>query len=660
MGKKISKKKTPFREKKKSLADKQSTNLNYVEILTVALILIGAFVIRYIYLTQVITNDSMFPHLEGTDMGAYDMMAQQILNHTFPKSPYSYNPLYYYFLAGVYLFTGANPISAAHVQFMISCFTYLFVYLIARRIFNRQIATIALIICALYGIFIIHESLLLSVVLDTLFLPLAVFVTLFAQKKGDWGWYLLLGIILGLAAMSRPNIILISPFFLLWILFMNGLTMAMIKKLLLVGIAAIVIISPVTIRNYCYSHKFILLTTSGPAAFWAGNNELSDGTANIPPGAIDDLLERYKNEKNPYMADIKNFMKINPLKFIQLQLKKIGLFWAGNELPDNDIVYERFSRHAPILKSPIILTFGIVGPLALLGFLLSFRRFSKMMLLLYIVIFGFMISIVAFFVQSRYRLPIVSLLSIFAALAVWEIYIRLKTKHLISIVWLVMLFLIFYAGVNFHKCFNWAYPVFLPHGFLTRTPTGYVIHDDSGEWHGDRAVTTISPEQIIRKDIYIEGVELDKLSDAGISMMYAANNKGYITITINGVPLPQNIPCERITYNQFFRTVRFGIDPKRLKNGMNTINIRAYSGGSLQVPIDNYYKYHRSYYSQDGGNHWTSQDGEYIIKLELILYKYGVIERRPKVSTPISFKPLNPVTNYSYDIPKQNRVCNIS
>jgi len=69
--------------------------------------------------------------------------------------------------------------------------------------------------------------------------------------------------------------------------------------------------------------------------------------------------------------------------------------------------------------------------------------------------------------------------------------------------------------------------------------------------------------------------------------------------------------------NGFYRTVRLGIKPEYFKKGKNTIQFRALEGASIQIPLDNYYKFGRSKLSSDNGTSWKVQKGEYMIYLDM-------------------------------------------
>ena len=132
--------------------------------------LLLAFILRLIYLSHLKVNDPNF-YLppQGTDMLTYHNYTQQIVNGTYGKEPYFYGPLYYYFLALIYKIFKVDHYIARLIQMILGVGTSLLIYLIARKVFNKQVALISLIISIFYGMFYIYEGVLLMEFLVILF-----------------------------------------------------------------------------------------------------------------------------------------------------------------------------------------------------------------------------------------------------------------------------------------------------------------------------------------------------------------------------------------------------------------------------------------------------------------------------------------------------------
>lgn len=473
--------------------------------------------------------------------------------------------------------------------------------------------------------FMVYEGLFLSAVLDTFLMLLAVFLILKAVAQPSLLRFLLTGLIMGLSAVSRPTILLITPFIIIWMAFMLGKE----KRRLLFGIIGICLglvmaIAPCTIRNYICSHKFILISSNGPINFWIGNNPEAVGTYYLSPYANILREKEQKDGDNVWTNDAINFIKERPKPYIDLLFKKLCLFWGAWEPPDNDVIYERFKENCLLLRMPFVLVFGMIAPLGLVGILFSMRRWWRKAFLLYLVSTIYMLATIAFFVQARFRIPIIPYLSMFGGFAIWYFYEVIKAKRYNILCLFVPALVVCYLLINFQTHFGWTYPIFHPDGTYTESRDGVMLRDDSGEWHGKEAVILDSSEKMLKKELIITE-DIGKYKDAQLLLHYAIRDKGAVDININGRRFP-TIPCSQLTYGKFFRTAEIGLEPQRyLKEGLNTITLRVINGGSMNIPIDNWRHYKRSSLSGDSGKTWQAvSEGELIIGLKLIKIEKGM------------------------------------
>jgi tetratricopeptide (TPR) repeat protein len=122
-----------------------------------------------------------------------------------------------------------------------------------------------------------------------------------------------------------------------------------------------------------------------------------------------------------------DYIKNNKFHYSVLMWKKIKLMFNYYEVPDSEDFYF-YRQHSSILRLPLI-PFGIICPLAFLGMLLLIKDYKKYSLLYVLVIANF-VSIIIFYIFSRYRLPIVPLFIIFSSYA-----INWFTKEIIQKKW---------------------------------------------------------------------------------------------------------------------------------------------------------------------------------------------------------------------------------
>ena len=107
------------------------------------------------------------------------------------------------------------------------------------------------------------------------------------------------------------------------------------------------------------------------------------------------------------------FIQSHPYKALRLLGKKAIMFWNRFEIPDNYNYY--YYRQKASVLSVLFLGFGFVAPLGLLGLFLARKNPGTFLFALFIL--GYMASIVPFHMASRYRLPIVTPLIVFASYA---------------------------------------------------------------------------------------------------------------------------------------------------------------------------------------------------------------------------------------------------
>jgi tetratricopeptide (TPR) repeat protein len=450
---------------------------------------IFAFLIRFIYLNQI--KSSPLFDVPLLDAQYHDQWAQAILKgQDFEKGVFFRAPLYPYFLASVYKIFGHNFYIARLIQLIIGSLSCVLVYLIGKKVFNPRVGRIAGIIASLYGVLIYFEGDLLLEGLSV-FLDLVLVLALLSTKaKPSYGRLIICGGLLGLSALARPNVLLVGVAFFFWILFYfppgrefvkskgknhtAHTKVSISKKSLLYAVfftlGAILVISPVTLRNYVKGKDFVLIASQGGMNFYIGNNPQSDGVSAFLPGArgtwwgLHDDATRiaeesmHKKLKPSQVSQFwygqgMKFIKKHPFDFLRLTMKKLALFWNGNELSNNKDIYF-FAKRSGILKGliwrfVIYFPFGIMCPLALLGMILSYKQFKNTLALL-LFIFVYMSSVILFFVTARFRVQVLPFLIIFSAYALNWFLIKIKEKRFSQVAKSFLILVLISIPINLH------------------------------------------------------------------------------------------------------------------------------------------------------------------------------------------------------------------
>jgi tetratricopeptide (TPR) repeat protein len=242
--------------------------------------------------------------------------------------------------------------------------------------------------------------------------------------------YGLVGIVLGLSAIARPNILFFVPAVLVWLVIMypKQRLRAMRYAISLV-LGCLIMLLPITLRNYIVGDDVVLIASQGGVNFYIGNNPLSNGWKAIVPGTPGDwwggyyaVINRAEQARGRplkpsevsqyYYNESLDFMMEQPGRFLTLMLHKLRLFWSRWEIPNNKDLYFWTETFTPIVKW-LPLKFMVVGPLGLVGLILCWRRAVKLFPL-WGFILVYMVSVVLFFCTARYRLPILAPLILLA------------------------------------------------------------------------------------------------------------------------------------------------------------------------------------------------------------------------------------------------------
>ncbi len=413
-------------------------------------ILALALLVRVVNLYYLSLNDPAF-YSPQIDSLWHHRWALSIIKGPFLGSEvYFRAPLYPYLLAGIYWLFGESITIAKLLQALGGGISCVIVYLLGRTAFGEREGRLAGIFAAFYGTLILYESELLIVWLAVLLNLLMVYLALKHHNDRGFRVWLLIGIVGGLSAITRPNVLLVFPLWFFWLLLRrgDGTSITFARRLispiaLTVGVLLCVV--PVTIRNYIVGQEFVLIASQGGVNLHLSNNQQADGLTMIMPEVKLDYTLPWSDfvdttralaeaevgyplshgeASSHYAAKAYAYMASHPLDFAALTGKRLYYFFSGFENSDQADIY-RFKQNSLILNALIFDTylyfpFGLIAPLALIGIALGWRRRGELAPL-YLFLLGYIPTVVLFLVTARHRLPVVVLLLPFAALAIAQV-----------------------------------------------------------------------------------------------------------------------------------------------------------------------------------------------------------------------------------------------
>ncbi len=338
------------------------------------------------------------------------------------------HPLYPYFLALIYAIFGHSLFVVRLIQSLLGTATCLMLMIIGRRVFDRTTGLLAGLLAACYAPFIFYEGTITIATLGLFFSVLTVLL-LVSQKIPGVGRTFTAGLSWGLRALARFDATVLAAIG--WLLgspgrVSNGRRIAL-TLIFLAGVMAIII--PVTARNALVGGRAVAITAHGGETFYSGNNALASGIYSPAPGVRPGTEYEHEDfrrlagrrlgrelslaEASSYwFGQSLAYIRGHPWQWFRLELRKLWLFCQPREIPDNRN-FHYFRRFSAVLRFPLV-TFSILGPLALLGLIVGlgdWRRF----LILYLQVMFSILSVLLFFISSRYRLPTVPFLILFAA-----------------------------------------------------------------------------------------------------------------------------------------------------------------------------------------------------------------------------------------------------
>lgn len=316
--------------------------------------------------------------------------------------PFFLAPLYIYFLGLVFKLSHNSIMAARAVQIVLGTAGVYLLALSVRRWFGDRAAWIAGALAGFCGLFTFYEILILPASLDVFLTALDLYLIAKAADEGGNRNWTLAGLALGLHALNRPHIAII----------LAGLTIIVAlrvhwKSAAALLVTALVVIAPVTIRNYSVGGKFAFIASNAGINVLMGNGPDASGavsaSGDILPTMTGEWLAAAEGTK-AYLRQSASYAFHHPLGEAKLLAKKTWYALSAT--------FFSFNHSFPFFSRELrgVLTFLLVGPALLLpfgiaGFLFARPKDRRG----YGVWAAFLplafLSVILVFVAARYRLP---------------------------------------------------------------------------------------------------------------------------------------------------------------------------------------------------------------------------------------------------------------
>ncbi len=344
-------------------------------------------------------------------------------------------PLYPMFLAALYRAGLDGPGGPRAVQFLLGLGSAALIGLIARKVFDVATACVAVALALLYYPFIYFEGELLVTALFLFLTLAALLATLIAPEGRAWRWFVA-GALFGIASITRPTLLPLFPFLLLW-QWRHAARPGRVVSLLLFASGMVLFPAAATARNYRISGNAVIVASQGGINFYIGNNATADGKTATCPGWNEVAYETKEYEDNVGLAarlvaereegrsltpgEVSSHWRKKALRWMvsnrsdaaRLLLRKAYYFVNEQEIPNNRLIADFVRQSAPLLFF-LSIGVGILFPLGTAGMFLGggSRRGRELLIIFFLVQAAL---VIAFFVCSRFRIPVIPVWAIFAA-----------------------------------------------------------------------------------------------------------------------------------------------------------------------------------------------------------------------------------------------------
>ena len=571
---------------------------------------------------QLLKNDpATFSPMKESDMATYISLADGILHGVFPETFY-YQPFYYSVFLPLCRLFGPSfaPGVTAIIQSLLGGAIIILTGKIALRIAGIRAGILAALSAAFSAILIYFTPYALLEILQAFFLLLLFDLTVAALGRPDWKKWALSGAVLGCSMLTRGNTLFLLPVILCALFLRKGEAFPWKKKFLYAGILLLFAILPqipFAAYNTAKTHHLSGPSTAGGAVLALGNNpEAAPAGLEIPhTPSCQEWMKKEKSVSVP--RRILRYAMEEPGAWIERKAKQFLLFWSREDHPNN-ISEEYNAAKSSLMRSLRFLPTGVIVSLALAGLFAGFYRKyffrRKEFLLLAAFLLLYALSVTAFYILARFRLPALPLLCVAAGV----FPARLTKFHTMQ--GLLRLLLCLAAGV--FVCYG-AYPlysfVYEPLLMKKLQPCGVVVEledpdfpgaafekwnlslmDASSMFQGGWGMMELKEGMVVTKEFLLKKEKAERVKDLShASLVLPVSGGGAFSVEVNGktVRFPE-LPSKISVLNLGIANIPVVSDRKENGDILLRFTLR-FTGirGEIMIHFDSRRDYGRSFLS---------------------------------------------------------------
>ncbi len=528
--------------------------------ISVFLLCLLAFFLRLETCRELLKNDTQVSNPSIlTDMATYRNLALKIYEGKFNEAFY-YQPFYYaVFLPSVIAVAGKGIWPFFIAQSFLSSLTVLFTALTCAILKGRRsgiIAAFLIVFCCFLCFYVPYH---LMTTLQAFWLSFIAYISVLAFKKGKVGLWFLCGAAVSCSILTRGNSWFLVPG-LAVAAFLSGKRKSLnISLVFLFAFIAMVILPqlPFSFWNWKITGKISGPSTAAGAVLALGNTpEAPPGGRNpgTGPGPMEYPETYYdwasQSEKIHVSTQILRWFREEPLAFIELQIRKLLLFWDHREIPNN-IAFEYQGVRSFILTRICVIPSSalICGFLAFIVSRVLNKKYADFKSFIFslnaplsipiCIVISYWFATAAFYNLARFKDPLLPLFAVFSAFFADDIITALRTKKYRRIKsaaagLLIAIFIVFLSYDLYRFYEPSVMKIARPNGTRVRLSDGRLLILDNGPvsfggWTAEELKTGMT----IKKTFKIPESKFGKPAKFAISLIYAF--PGETILEINGI-----------------------------------------------------------------------------------------------------------------------------
>ena len=447
---------------------------------------------------------------------------------------------------------------------------------------------------------IFYSPFTLIAVLQAFWMALLLWSTVYAFKcKRVWIW-LAVGGINGLAIVTRGNVMLLAPLILLLIArSFRGSFRSLSCAALLYCFGLLVPQLPYALINYHAHHQWGGSSTAAGSVLALGNTPESPpggreshygpGPMEYPPSYYEWTAQasRKGEARISVLKQIVRWIHREPLAFLELKFRMLLLFWNQTDVPNN-VALSAFTQKikSPLLNAPFLNDFLAIGSLGLAGILLSMLKHKRKPLILFCtsVTAIYCLSILLFYVLSRFRLPIIPYLCGFSGYTLVNLlnssrqYFtkREKGNHFfLKITICATAFFVVGYGFDLYRGF-WEKEVIRlvrPHGVRLFFNDKTVVKDHGPVTFGGWIASPMNKTGRVTKDFVLRNLDWES-RNLFIRFPVSSSKQSSFLFSSDCMSKDKQEQIQEVKVNPGFQSVQLAINPDhtKIKNGLDDID----------------------------------------------------------------------------------------